>query len=151
MNIVVSGASGLIGTELVAALQNDGHNVTKLVRRAAGPGEVFWNPDTDTIDADAFAAVAPDAVVHLAGAGIGDKRWSASYKKQILDSRVNGTRLLARTIASMANKPRVFLSGSAIGFYGPQGDQVLDENSAVGSGFLAEVCKEWEDSAPCGN
>ena len=147
MNIVVSGASGLIGTELVAALQKDGHNVTRLVRRAAGAGEVFWNPGTDTIDADAFAAVAPDAVIHLAGAGIGDKRWNASYKKQILDSRVNGTRLLARTIASMATKPRVFLSGSAIGIYGAHGDEVIDESSPAGNDFLADVCREWEAAA----
>ena len=147
MNIVVSGASGLIGTELVNALQSEGHTVTRLVRRSAGAGEVFWNPDTETIDTAALAAAAPEAVIHLAGAGIGDKRWSAAYKTQILESRTKGTRLLAKAIATLPNKPRVFLSGSAIGFYGPRGDEVVDESSVSGNGFLADVCKEWEAAA----
>jgi uncharacterized protein (TIGR01777 family) len=147
MNIVISGASGLIGTALVAQLKSEGHQVFPLVRRTAKTGEIYWNPATETIDAEAMATAQPDAVIHLAGAGIGDKRWSDKYKQEILESRVKGTQVLARAIAGLAVKPRVFLSGSAIGVYGPRGDEVVDESTTPATNFLAKVCTEWEAAA----
>lgn len=145
MRIVVSGASGLIGSALVPRLDAAGHRVTRLVRRSAGTGESQWDPNRGVIDGAVIDGA--DAVIHLAGAGIGDKRWSNSYKREILDSRVKSTKLLASVIAGAAKRPAVFLSGSAIGFYGARGDEVLDESSRAGDGFLADVCKQWEDAA----
>lgn len=145
MRIIVSGASGLIGSALVPHLESRGHEVVRLVRRSAGNGESRWDPARGVIDADVVGTA--DAVVHLSGAGIGDKRWSNSYKREILDSRVKSTKLLASVIAGAAKRPAVFLSGSAIGFYGARGDETLDESSSAGSGFLADVCKEWEAAA----
>lgn len=145
MRIIVSGASGLIGSALVPHLASQGHEVTRLVRRSAGAGESQWDPARGVIDANVVGAA--DAVVHLSGAGIGDKRWSNSYKREILDSRVKSTKLLASVIAGAARRPSVFLSGSAIGWYGARGDESLDETSSAGTGFLADVCKEWEAAA----
>jgi uncharacterized protein (TIGR01777 family) len=145
MKIVVSGASGLIGTPLVKQLSSHGHEVIRLVRRTARSGESQWDPKSGVIDASVIDGA--DAVIHLAGAGIGDKRWTAAYKREVLESRTLSTALLARTIASASNKPKVFLSGSAIGFYGARGDEQLTESGSAGSGFLADVCKEWEASA----
>lgn len=145
MRIVVSGASGLIGSALVPHLTARGHEVTRLVRRAATSGESQWDPARGVIDANLVGAA--DAIIHLSGAGIGDKRWSNSYKREILDSRVKSTKLLASVIAGAAKRPSVFLSGSAIGFYGARGDEQLDEASSAGTGFLADVCKEWESAA----
>ena len=144
MRIVVSGASGLIGSALVPHLTARGHEVTRLVRRAATSGESQWDPARGVIDANLVGAA--DAIIHLSGAGIGDKRWSNSYKREILDSRVKSTKLLASVIAGAAKRPSVFLSGSAIGFYGARGDEQLDEASSAGTGFLADVCKEWESA-----
>ena len=145
MRIVVSGASGLIGSALVPQLAARGHEVTRLVRRAAQRNESQWDPARGVIDAELVGT--SDAVIHLSGAGIGDKRWSNSYKREILDSRVKSTKLLASVIAGAARRPSVFLSGSAIGWYGARGDEVLDETSSSGTGFLADVCKEWEAAA----
>ncbi len=145
MKIVVSGASGLIGTPLVQQLTNHGHEVVRLVRRSARTGESQWDPKSGAIDASVIDGA--DAVIHLAGAGIGDKRWTAAYKREVLESRTLSTALLARTIAAASNKPKVFLSGSAIGFYGARGDEQLTESGSAGSGFLADVCKEWEAAA----
>ena len=145
MNIVISGASGLIGTALVERLRASGHSVTRLVRREARQGELFWDPARGVLDASALEGT--DAVIHLSGAGIGDKRWTPSYKREILESRTATTALLARTIASLSRKPSVFLSGSAIGIYGPRVDEQLDENSSHGSGFLVDVCQQWEAAA----
>ena len=145
MRIVVSGASGLIGSALVPHLSSRGHEVTRLVRRAAKAGESQWDPARGVIDAQLVGAA--DAIIHLSGAGIGDKRWSNSYKREILDSRVKSTKLLASVIAGAAKRPGVFLSGSAIGYYGARGDEMLDESSTAGTGFLADVCKEWEAAA----
>ena len=145
MRIVVSGASGLIGSALVPHLQSAGHQVTRLVRRKAAAGESQWDPSRGEIDASVIDGA--DAVVHLSGAGIGDKRWSNSYKREILDSRVKSTKLLASVIAGAAKRPSVFLSGSAIGIYGVHGDEALDETSPAGDGFLADVCKQWEAAA----
>ena len=145
MKIVISGASGLIGTQLVAKLSNNGHEVVRLVRRSPKSGEIQWNPKSGTLDAAALEGV--DAVIHLSGAGIGDKRWTDGYRKEILDSRTATTALLAKTMASLSRKPSVFLSGSAIGIYGARNDEQLTEVSTHGTGFLAEVCEQWEAAA----
>ncbi len=145
MRIIVSGASGLIGSALVPQLTAHGHEVVRLVRRTAKQGESTWNPARGDIDATVIDGA--DAVIHLSGAGIGDKRWSNSYKREILDSRVKSTKLLASVIAGAAKRPSVFLSGSAIGIYGACGDEPLHEDAAAGTGFLADVCKEWEAAA----
>jgi uncharacterized protein (TIGR01777 family) len=115
------------------------------VRRPAKQGESTWNPARGEIDGSVIDGA--DAVIHLSGAGIGDKRWSNSYKREILDSRVKSTKLLASVIAGAAKRPSVFLSGSAIGIYGPRGDEPLHENAPEGNGFLADVCREWEAAA----
>jgi uncharacterized protein (TIGR01777 family) len=145
MKIVISGSSGLIGTQLVAKLSNSGHEVVRLVRRSPKAGEIQWNPKSGTLDASALEGV--DAVIHLSGAGIGDKRWSDGYRKEILDSRTDTTALLAKAIASLSRKPSVFLSGSAIGIYGARNYEQLTEVSTHGTGFLAEVCEQWEAAA----
>jgi uncharacterized protein (TIGR01777 family) len=146
MKILITGASGLIGRALSAELTSQGHTVVAAVRRTPkSAAEVQWDPKAGVLAASAFDGV--DAVVHLAGAGIGDKRWTNDYKREILESRTLSTRLLAATMASLPNKPRVFLSGSAIGIYGVRGDESLDENATLGDGFLADVCKQWEAAA----
>jgi hypothetical protein len=145
MKIVISGASGLIGKSLVSQLQQNGHDVVRLVRRAASTGEIMWDPKAGVLSASALEGT--DAVIHLAGAGIGDKRWTTSYKREILESRTITTSLIANTIANMNRKPSVFLSGSAIGIYGPRGDEQLNEVSTDGTSFLADVCKKWEHAA----
>jgi hypothetical protein len=145
MKIVVSGASGLIGTPLVARLRASGHEVVRLVRRSPGAGEAFWDPAAGVLDPAVLEGV--DAVIHLSGAGIGDKRWTDAYKREVLESRTKSTALIANTIAGLQNKPRVLLSGSAIGIYGARNDESLTETSSHGTGFLAEVCKQWEAAA----
>lgn len=145
MRVIISGASGLIGSALWGELRSDGHDVVKLVRRPAGAGEVQWDPAGGVLPVDALEGA--DAVVHLAGAGIGDHRWTTEYKAEILSSRVRSTTLLAETIAACTNRPPVLLSGSAIGIYGPSDGRELDEQSPLGSGFLADVCRQWEAAA----
>jgi uncharacterized protein len=147
MDVVISGSSGLIGTALVRSLADAGHRPIRLVRRApeAGADEVLWDPDTGRIDAASIDGV--DAVVHLAGAGIGDRRWNAAHKEAVLRSRTGGTSLLASTLAGLTRPPRAFLSGSAVGFYGSRDSEVLTEDSPHGTGFLAEVVTQWEASA----
>lgn len=143
MKIAVTGASGLIGSHLVVRLRDVGHEVITVGRSAPRqPGEVQWSPAEGKLDPAALAGV--EAVVHLAGAGIGDKRWSEAYKKVVLDSRVQSTALLASTLAALDQRPAVLLSGSAIGWYGDGGDAELDETASAGSGFLADVCVQWE-------
>jgi uncharacterized protein (TIGR01777 family) len=125
---------------------SDGHEVLKLVRRApSASDEVQWDPKGGSVDAVGLAGA--DAIVHLAGAGVGDRRWSASYKREIRDSRVLGTRTLARAVAGLDPAPQVLVSGSAIGFYGDTGDASVDESAPVGDGFLAQVVAAWESSA----
>lgn len=144
--IAVTGASGLIGSALVRSLADDGHQVVRLVRREPqGPDEVRWDPQERYVDAAGLAGV--DAVVNLAGAGIGDKRWTPEYKRMIRDSRVFGTTALAEAAASLPEPPRVFVNGSAIGFYGETGDRITDEDAPPGEGFLPSVCEEWEEAA----
>jgi hypothetical protein len=146
MEIAVTGSNGLIGTALIAALEADGHGVRRLVRGgASGPGRVAWDPAAGTIDAAGLEGI--DAVVHLAGEGIGEKKWSPEQKRRILDSRTSGTDLIARTIAGLTTKPAVLVSASAVGWYGGQrGDEVLTEASAAPepADFLAGVCAAWE-------
>ncbi|TKT00432.1 TIGR01777 family oxidoreductase [Streptomyces lasalocidi] len=144
--IAVAGASGLIGNALVRSLTADGHEVRRLVRRAArGPQEVCWDPEREYVDAAGLAGC--DAVVNLAGAGVGDRRWSEAYKKRIHDSRVLGTRALARAVAALDEPPRVLVNGSAMGIYGETGERIADEDAPPGRGFLPELCVEWEAAA----
>ncbi|SEO26878.1 TIGR01777 family oxidoreductase [Actinacidiphila rubida] len=146
MKIAVSGTSGLIGGALATALAADGHDVLRLVRHAPkGPGEARWDPDAGTVDTDALAGC--QAVVHLAGAGIGDRRWTDDRKKVLRDSRVNGTRTLARAAAALPTPPSVLVCGSAIGYYGETGDGWVDESSPAGEGFLADLVVDWEAAA----
>jgi len=147
VKIAITGASGLIGRALTTSLVADGHQVIPVVRKpsSATPDAIQWNPAAGTIEASKFEGV--DGVVHLAGAGIGDKRWSESYKREILESRTKGTELLARTLASLAAPPSVLVSGSAIGFYGDTGDAAVDETAPAGDDFLAKVCVDWEAAA----
>jgi uncharacterized protein (TIGR01777 family) len=143
MRVIISGASGLIGSALSSELRTGGHEVVSLVRRpAAGANEIRWDPATGALDAEALAGA--DAVVHLAGAGIGDHRWTDDYKREVLESRTKGTALIAEKIAACSQRPSVLLSGSAIGFYGATDDRELDESSPAGTGFLADVCVQWE-------
>lgn len=146
MRVAITGASGLIGTALARSLRADGHEVCPVVRRASDdPDAVRWDPVAGTLDAARLAGV--DAVVHLAGAGIGDKRWNAGRKREIVESRTRGTGLLARTLAGMATPPAVFVSGSAVGYYGNPGDQVVTEQSPAGDDFVAGVVQAWEAAA----
>jgi uncharacterized protein len=143
MIIAVTGSTGLVGTALVEALEADGQLVRPVVRRAPkNENEIRWDPAAGTIDAAELSKV--DGVVHLAGESIVAKRWSESFKKEILDSRVKGTKLLCETLARLEAKPSVLVSASAIGYYGSRGEQPVDESSAPGSGFLADVCEAWE-------
>lgn len=147
LRVAVTGSTGLIGTPLVRALRADGHRVLRLVRsRPVSSGdEVYWNPALGEIDTAALEGV--DAVVHLAGENVGQPPWTGERKRRILDSRVQGTTLIARTLAGLERRPRVLVSASATGWYGDRGDEVLDESSPPGSGFLADVCRAWESSA----
>jgi uncharacterized protein (TIGR01777 family) len=145
VKVVVTGSHGLIGSELVDRLTQADHQVTRLVRGRPGPGEAAWDPAAGTIEADKLEG--HDAAVHLAGAGIGDHRWTDEHKKAVLDSRVQGTGLLARTLAGLSSPPRVLASGSAVGFYGDRGDEELTEASSGGTGFLADVVSAWEAAA----
>ncbi len=147
MDVAITGSSGLIGTALQASLAEAGHRPIRVVRRTptAGADEIQWDVEAGTIDAASLEGV--DAVVHLAGAGIGDKRWNDKYKKLVLDSRTQGTTLIAEAIAGLDAKPSVFLSGSAIGFYGPHGDEIITESTPAGDTFLADVCVQWEAAA----
>jgi len=168
VNVLVTGSHGLIGSALVASLVGDGHGVVRLVRSPApgtparvaspaastpaspgssppSPVDVLWDPVKGTLDTRALAEAAPvDAVVHLAGAGIGDRRWNPARKAEILSSRTASTALLADTVAGLDPRPGVVVSGSAIGYYGDRGDEILTERARRGTGFLADVCEAWE-------
>lgn len=146
MKIAVTGASGLIGSALVPHLRAAGHDVMRLVRRpATAPDEISWDPTAGTVDLDRLAGT--EGVVHLAGAGVGDHRWTDAYKQEILDSRVNGTTTIVRAITALDPKPRVLVSASAIGWYGDTGDRKVDETAPAGTGFLADVVRAWEAAA----
>lgn len=142
MKIGITGASGLIGTPLVTSLREEGHDVVRFTRgNASGHDERAWDPATRSLGPAAVADL--DAVVHLAGAGVADKRWTSSYKQVVLDSRVDGTTAVATAMAA-AQGPKVLLSASAVGWYGDTGDRLTDETGPTGKGFLAEVCRQWE-------
>ncbi|MET8689720.1 TIGR01777 family oxidoreductase [Streptomyces sp. NPDC004732] len=144
--VAVAGASGLIGTALTRSLAADGHEVVRLVRRAPrSKDEVRWDPKERYVDTAGLAGCS--AVVNLAGAGIGDHRWTAAYKRELRDSRVLGTETLATAAASLDEPPRVFVNASAIGYYGDTGQRAVDESAPAGEGFLPSLCVEWEDSA----
>jgi uncharacterized protein (TIGR01777 family) len=143
VKIAVTGSTGLIGTALVTRLHQAGHDVLRLVRHAPrSTDEVRWDPQGGTIDVGRLTGV--EATVHLAGAGVGDKRWKDEYKRVIRDSRVLGTRTLVKALTSLDPLPRVLVSGSAVGFYGDRGDEELTEESSAGQGFLADVVRAWE-------
>lgn len=144
MRVLIAGASGLVGSALVPALQAEGAEVTRLVRSLAKAGEIEWHPNYDQIDNARLEGF--DAVINLAGENIAEGRWTEETKRRIRDSRVYGTHLLSESMAKLASSPRVFLCASATGFYGDRGDEILDEESASGGGFLAEVCREWEQA-----
>jgi hypothetical protein len=163
MRVLVTGSSGLIGTALVERLSGEGAEVVRLVRggrppggrsspaagTASGPGAgtVDWDPAAGTVDRQALGGSGPfDAVVHLAGAGIGDRRWSPSRKRIILESRTTSTALLVESLLALPSRPPVLVSASAVGFYGVRGDEELTEESASGTDFLAEVCRAWEQA-----
>ncbi len=149
MHVLITGSSGFVGATLVASLIRDGHRVTSLVRGEAPPvreiTRMHWDPGADTLDLS--TAGNPDAVVHLGGVGIAAKRWSPQHKAAIRSSRVHGTRLLAKAVAAMPQKPPVMVVASAMGYYGDRGDELLTEESGPGERFLAEVAVEWERAA----
>jgi uncharacterized protein len=143
MHVIIAGSHGLIGSALVAHLVTEGHTVQRLVRRAASSSrEISWDPSSSRLGPTLLEGA--DAVVNVGGAGLGDKRWSASYRRTILQSRTRPTALLSRALAEADGGPRVLLQGSAIGFYGDRGAQHLDEASGPGTGFLADVVRAWE-------
>jgi len=143
VDVAISGVRGLIGSALGASLLSDGHRVLRLERGGITDADVIgWDPEAGRIDAPALEGV--DAVVHLAGEGIGERKWTAEQKQRIRDSRVRGTAVLAAAVASREEKPRVFVSASAIGYYGNRGDELLTEDSAPGDDFLSDLCAAWE-------
>ncbi|MGA5816390.1 TIGR01777 family oxidoreductase [Kitasatospora sp. NPDC094028] len=152
MRIAVTGSTGLIGSALVRSLLADGHEVVRLVRSRSRTGPqpdgstaIGWNPLLGQVERDGLTGV--EAVVHLAGAGVGDRRWTERYKREIRESRVLGTETLAVALAELKEPPRVLVSASAVGWYGQTGARVVDEDSPAGDDFLAEVCVEWEAAA----
>jgi uncharacterized protein (TIGR01777 family) len=142
--IAITGASGLIGSALVGHLKSEGHTVQRLVRRTpVSPDEVQWDPKTGFVDLESLRGV--DAIIHLAGVGVGDKRWNKKYKAEILNSRLMGTTTIANAVSELA--PQVFISASAIGWYGESGNRAVVESDKCGDDFLAAVCREWEGAA----
>ena len=154
MRVAITGSTGLIGSALTRSLLADGHQVVRLTRGATGSAAAAagdgsesadWDPKGGTVQPGALDGV--EAVVHLAGAGIGDKRWSDAYKRELRDSRVLGTQTIARAVAELDVKPRVLVSGSAVGYYGDTGDRVVEESTPAGTDFLGRLCVEWEAAA----
>jgi uncharacterized protein len=148
MRVAVTGSSGLIGTALVAALRADGHEVIRLVR--SGPpaqDALVWDPRAERGGLDPAALDGVTAVVHLAGAGVADKRWTGAYQAEIRTSRIQGTQALVRALAAMAAPPGVLLAGSAIGWYGDTGGREVTESDPAGRGFLPELVRDWEAAA----
>ncbi len=146
MRVIISGSSGLIGSALVAAFSSAGHEVARLVRdQGTASGTVMWDPMGERMDSTPLEGF--DAVVHLSGENLAEGRWTEAKKKRFWDSRVRSTSLLARTLASLQRRPRVMVCASGIGFYGDRGDEVLTEDSPAGTGFVADLCRAWEDAA----
>ncbi|TDE30213.1 TIGR01777 family oxidoreductase [Actinomadura sp. 6K520] len=146
MRVTVTGSSGLIGSALVQSLREDGHEVVRLIRREpSAPDEARWSPADGCVEAAALDGT--DAVVHLAGAGIGDRPWTKAYKRKVRDSRLVGTRTIAEAIAAAERRPAVLVCGSAIGYYGDTGGHEVDEDAPAGRGFLADLVRDWEAAA----
>ena len=147
MKILISGGSGLIGTATSAALQGNGHSVVRLVRpgKGAKAGDVQWDPMRATVDVAGLEGV--DVVIHLSGAGIADGRWTEERKQILRSSRIDTTRVLVDSLSRLKQKPRVLIVASAIGYYGSRGDEILTESSAIGTDFLALLCRDWEAEA----
>ncbi|MEU7746942.1 TIGR01777 family oxidoreductase [Nonomuraea sp. NPDC049158] len=146
MAIIVTGASGLLGGPLVDALQGQGQRVVRMVRRPPeSDEEAYWEPRDDVIDLSVLEGA--EGVVHLAGAPIADKRWSEAYKRELVQSRVDGTRVLVNALRQLSRPPEVLVSASGVDFYGDTGDRVIDESQGKGTGFLADLCELWEGTA----
>ena len=146
MQLLLAGASGLIGSALARSLRQDGHDVITLVRRSpSNASELEWDPGAGRLDTAALESI--DSVVCLSGAGVGDHRWTPRYKKALLDSRIQPVSLLAESIRAAAHPPATFVVASAVGYYGDTGDRVVDESSPSGAGFLARLCRQWEAAA----
>ena len=143
MNILVTGSAGLIGSALISYLSGNQHRVVRLVRHAQlGTDEIYWNPAAGILDPQDLEGL--EAVVHLAGESIASGRWTKEKKRRIRESRLQGTQLLAQSLARLFDPPKVLVSVSAVGYYGDRGDEQLDEDSKPGTGFLAELCRQWE-------
>ena len=144
MRILVTGSTGLIGSALIPLLRAGGHEIVRLVRAQTRPqsGEIQWDPAAGKLDASALEGF--DGVVHLSGENIGEGRWTAARKQRIFDSRIKSTQLLSESLAQLRQPPRVLVGASAIGYYGDRGDELLREGSSPGSGFLADLCRNWE-------
>src|SRR5438128_8065932 len=142
MKIAIAGSSGLVGSALIPVLTADGSAVTRLVRHAPKAGEIEWHPNQDEVSTQSLQGF--DVIINLAGENIAGGRWTDEQKRKIRDSRVNGTHLLSEAIAKMNSKPKAFICASATGIYGDRDDEVLNEQSESGGGFLAGVCREWE-------
>ncbi len=147
MNVLISGASGLVGSALIPFLTTGGHQVTRLVRREKGPGDkkVFWDPAAGRLNPDDLAGI--DTIIHLAGENIGEGRWTPAKKREIMESRIRGTSLIAETAAKLDPLPKVLICASAIGFYGNRGECLLQESDQAGSDYISMVCSEWEKAA----
>ena len=146
MKLVVTGSSGLIGSALIREAEKKNIEVIKLVRRLPKEkNESQWDPNKGIVDLEVLEK--STAIIHLAGAGVGDRRWTKKYKKEILNSRVNSTETLSNAIVNLRTPPSVFVSGSAMGFYGDTGDIAVDENAELGEGFLSDVVFNWEYAA----
>ncbi|MEY3173624.1 MAG: hypothetical protein RLZZ436_1538 [Planctomycetota bacterium] len=143
--VAVSGASGLVGTRLVSVLREAGHTVVPISRRSSESNAILWDPARGFLNPERLSSV--DAIVHLAGENIAGARWNSAVKKRIRDSRVLGTKSIVDSLRFLEKRPATFVCASAIGFYGNRGDEVLDETSPSGTGFLADVCRDWEQAA----
>ena len=146
MKIAITGSNGFIGQALVKALRSNGDEVLPIVRKAIPEDHILWDLKKETIDFETLNASKIDAVVHLAGEGIAEKKWTPEQKREILDSRIRGTRLISETISKLDKKPSIFISASAIGFYGDRADEQLDEKSIKGDTFQSQVCVAWEEN-----